>query len=192
MTPLTNLSEEDLIIDVVFQVEKGPLYFIREVGISGNTRTVDSVVRREVPLVEGQLYSSRAIEIARVRLQRLSFFEEVELRPEPTDDPQLIDLEVEVVERPTGSFSFGAGFSSQDSFVLTGSLSESNLFGRGYGLNLTADLSFKSQRLYMQFSDPYFLGSNFSMSAYGRFGRRSASRTSSRTRRVGKSSLATP
>jgi outer membrane protein insertion porin family len=164
VTPLTDLSEEDLNIDVVFQVEKGPLYFIREVGISGNTRTVDPVVRREVPLVEGQLYSSRAIEIARVRLQRLNFFEEVELRPEPTDDPQLIDLEVEVVERPTGSFSFGAGFSSQDSFVLTGSLSESNLFGRGYGLNLTADLSFRSQRVYAQFSDPYFLGSNFSMS----------------------------
>jgi len=164
VTPLTDLSEEDLSIDVVFQVEKGPLYFIREVGISGNTRTVDAAVRREVPLVEGQLYSSRAIEIARVRLQRLNFFEEVELRPEPTEDPQLIDLEVEVVERPTGSFSFGAGFSSQDSFVLTGSLSETNLFGRGYGLNLTADLSFRSQRIYAQFSDPYFLGSNFSMS----------------------------
>ncbi|MBW2714579.1 MAG: outer membrane protein assembly factor BamA [Deltaproteobacteria bacterium] len=164
ITPLTDLSQEELTIDVVFQVERGPLYFIREVGISGNTRTVDAAVRREVPIVEGQLYSSRAIEIARVRLQRLSFFEEVELRPEPTDDPQLIDLEVEVVERPTGSFSFGAGFSSQDSFVLTGSLSESNLFGRGYGLNLTADLSFKSQRIYAQFSDPYFLGSDFSMS----------------------------
>ncbi len=164
ITPLTDLSQEDLTIDVVFRVERGPLYFIREVGISGNTRTVDAAVRREVPIVEGQLYSSRAIEIARVRLQRLSFFEEVELRPEPTDDPQLIDLEVEVVERPTGSFSFGAGFSSQDSFVLTGSLSESNLFGRGYGLNLTADLSFRSQRIYAQFSDPYFLGSDFSLS----------------------------
>ncbi len=164
VTPLTDLSKDDLTIDVVFHVEKGPLYFIREVGISGNTRTVDSVVRREVPLVEGQLYSSRAIEIARIRLQRLNFFEEVELRPEPTDDPQQIDLEVEVVERPTGSFSFGAGFSSQDAFVLTGSLSESNLFGRGYGLNLTADLSFRSQRFYTQFSDPYFLGSNFSLS----------------------------
>ncbi|MCH8890213.1 MAG: outer membrane protein assembly factor BamA [Myxococcales bacterium] len=163
VTPLTDLSDEDLTVGVVFQVEKGPLYFIREVGISGNTRTVDSVVRREVPLVEGQLYSSRAIEIARARLQRLNFFEEVELRPEPTDDPQQIDLEVEVVERPTGSFSFGAGFSSQDSFVLTGSLAEANLFGRGYGLNLTADLSFRSQRLYMQFSDPYVLGSDFSM-----------------------------
>jgi outer membrane protein insertion porin family len=167
VTPLMNRSEKDLTVDVVFQVAKGPLYFIREVGISGNTRTVDSVIRREVPLVEGQLYSSRAIEVARARLQRLNFFEEVELRPEPTDDPQQIDLEVEVVERPTGSFSFGAGYSSQDAFILTGSLSESNLFGRGYAVNLTADVSFRSQRFYMQFSDPYFLGSDFSLSTTG-------------------------
>jgi outer membrane protein insertion porin family len=165
VTPLTDLSEASLSVDVVFQVQKGPLYFIREIGIAGNTRTVDPVVRREVPLVEGQLYSSRAIQISRARLERLGFFEEVELRPEPTDDPQQIDLEVEVVERPTGSFSFGAGFSSQDSFVLTGSLSESNLFGRGYGLNLSADVGARSQRFYLQFSDPYFLGSSFSMTS---------------------------
>ncbi len=165
VTPLTNLSEGELSVDVVFQVGKGPLYFIREIGIAGNSRTVDPVVRREVPLVEGQLYSSRAIEVARARLERLNFFEEVELRPESTEDPQQIDLEVQVVERPTGSFSFGAGFSSQDNFVLTGSLSESNLFGRGYAMNLTADLSFSSQRIYAQFSDPYFLGSEFSLSS---------------------------
>jgi len=164
VTPLTNFSKEDLSIDLVFQVEKGPLYFVREIGISGNTRTIDSVVRREVTLVEGQLYSSRAIEISRAKLTRLNFFEEVDLRAEPTDDPQQMDLEVEVVERPTGSFSFGAGFSSQDSFMLTGSLAESNLFGRGYALNLSANLSFRSQRLYLQFSDPYFLGSDFSAS----------------------------
>ncbi|HXV35956.1 MAG TPA: outer membrane protein assembly factor BamA, partial [Myxococcota bacterium] len=163
VTPLTQLAEEELVVDVVFRVEKGPLYFIREIGISGNTRTVDPTVRREVPIVEGQLYSSRAIEVARARLERLNFFEEVELRPEPTEDPQQIDLEVQVVERPTGSFSFGAGFSSQDNFVLSGSLAESNLFGRGYAMNINADLSFRSQRIYAQFSDPYFLDSNFSM-----------------------------
>jgi len=164
VTPLTSMSESTRQVDVVFDVKKGPLYFIREVGVSGNTRTVDSVVRREVSLVEGQLYSSRAVELSRTRLQRLGFFEEVDLRAEPTDDPQQIDLEVEVVERPTGSFSFGAGFSSQDQFVVTGSLSESNLFGRGYALNLSADLSFRSQRLFLQFSDPYFMGSDFSLS----------------------------
>ena len=85
--------------------------------------------------------SSGVVASSRARLQRLGFFEEVELRPEPTDDPQEIDLEIEVVERPTGSFSFGAGFSSQDSFILTGSLAESNLFGRGYGDTLEANVT---------------------------------------------------
>jgi outer membrane protein insertion porin family len=67
-----------------------------------------------------------------------------------------------VVERPTGSFSFGAGYSSRDSFILTGSLSEQNFLGRGYSLNLSADLSRRNQRYYLQFQDNYFLGSNFS------------------------------
>ena len=95
VTPLTAMSESTREVDVVFDVKKGPLYFIREIGVSGNTRTVDPVVRREVTLVEGQLYSSRAVQLSRTRLQRLGFFEEVELRPEPTDDSQQIDLEVE-------------------------------------------------------------------------------------------------
>jgi len=163
VTPLSDLNEEDLTVDVIFQVEKGPLYFIREIGISGNTRTVDSVVRREIPIVEGQLYSSRAVTIARARLQRLGFFEEVELRPEQPDDPLAIDIDVAVVERPTGSFSFGAGYSSGNSFTLQGSLAESNLFGRGYGLNVNANVGFDNQQYYLQFTDPYFLGSNFSL-----------------------------
>jgi outer membrane protein insertion porin family len=164
VTPLSDLSEEERTVDVIFQVQKGPLYFIREIGVSGNTRSVDKVVRREIPIVEGQLYSSRAVTIARARLERLGFFEEVDLRPEQPDDPQAIDLEVDVVERPTGSFSFGAGFSSRDSFQIQGSLAESNLFGRGYGLNLTAEVGAQNQRFFLQFSDPYFLGSDFSLS----------------------------
>ncbi|MFP8880122.1 MAG: outer membrane protein assembly factor BamA, partial [Myxococcota bacterium] len=164
VTPLSDLSEEDRTVDVVFQVEKGPLYFIREISISGNTRTVDPVIRREIPIVEGQLYSSRAVTIARTRLERLGFFEEVELRPEQPDDPLAIDIDVAVVERPTGSFSFGAGFSSGTSFTVQGSLAESNLFGRGYGLNLNANVGLQDQRYFLQFTDPYFLGSDFSLS----------------------------
>ena len=57
--PVSNVSEDDLVVDVIFQVRRGPLYFIREVNVSGNTVTIDPVVRREVQLVEGQLYSQR-------------------------------------------------------------------------------------------------------------------------------------
>jgi outer membrane protein insertion porin family len=165
VTPLTRLAEEAGTVDVVFEVREGPLYFIRRIDVTGNTVTIDSVVRREIPIVEGQLYSQRAILLARDRVRRLGFFEEVEFDMKPTDEPEQLDLEVSVVERPTGSFSFGAGYSSQDNFVFMGSLSQSNLFGRGYAAQLSADLGGRSQRFFLSFSDPRAFGTTFSLGA---------------------------
>ncbi|MBW2269355.1 MAG: outer membrane protein assembly factor BamA [Deltaproteobacteria bacterium] len=161
--PVSNVSEEDLVVDVIFQVRRGPLYFIREVGVSGNTVTIDPVVRREVGLVEGQLYSQRQVMLSRLRIQALGFFEEVDVRMEPTEVPEQLDMEVQVVERPTGSFSFGAGFSTQDGFVANGSLQQSNLFGRGFGANASVDFGGKTQRFTLSLMDPYFLGSDWSL-----------------------------
>ena len=163
--PQTDLSEATKTIDVDFQVEKGPLYFVRKIDIEGNTTTVDPVIRREMQLVEGQLYSARALQLSEARIRSLGFFEEVNFEPTPTDYPDQIDVDVKVVERPTGSLSFGAGFSSQDSFVLTGSLSQSNLFGRGWGAQVSVDWGQRSKRFFGSFSDPYFLGSSFSFAA---------------------------
>ena len=160
--PLSNLSEERETVDVDFEVRKGPLYFIRRMDISGNTITVDSVVRREIPLVEGELYSQRKVMLGRARVERLGYFEEVDFQVEPTEEPDQLDLAVKVVERPTGSFSFGAGFSSQDGAVATGSLSQSNLFGRGYAANVSVDAGRRSERFFVNLVDPYFLGSTYS------------------------------
>jgi len=159
--PLTNLSGSSDAVDVTFQVQKGPLYFIRQIDLSGNTVTVDPVIRREIPIVEGELYSQRKILLAKDRVERLGFFEEVDLKPEPTEEPDQIDLGVTVVERPTGSFSFGAGFSSQDKFVVDGSLAQSNLFGRGYAANLTAQFGGSTQRFFLSLRDPSFLDSDY-------------------------------
>jgi outer membrane protein insertion porin family len=163
VTPLSNLSEVSEVVDITFDVRKGPLYFIRNIEIEGNTITVDPVIRREIPAVEGQLYSQRAVMLARIRVERLGYFEEVDFQVEPTESPDQLDLKVSVVERPTGSFSFGAGFSSQDGLVLTGSLAQTNLFGRGYGANLSLDLGRRTQRFYLSLNDPYFMGSKFSL-----------------------------
>jgi outer membrane protein insertion porin family len=159
--PRTRLHPDERRVDVQFHVEKGPLYFVRRIDISGNTRTIDPVVRREMYIVEGQLYSARAITISRIRARNLGFFEDVSFEPRTTDDPSLLDLDVTAVERPTGSFSFGAGFSSQDRLVLTASLSQANLFGRGYGANLSADIGGRTNRFFLSFQDPYFLDSTF-------------------------------
>jgi outer membrane protein insertion porin family len=164
VTPLSNLSEATEEVDVDFDVRKGPLYFIRRIEVSGNSTTIDPVVRREIPIAEGQLYSQRKVLLARSRVERLGYFEEVDFEIQPTEEPDQLDLDVSVVERPTGSFSFGAGFSSQDGIVVTGSLSQSNLFGRGYGANVSLDLGRDSQRFFINLADPYFLGTEFSLS----------------------------
>jgi outer membrane protein insertion porin family len=160
--PGTRLSQETRTVDVQFSVQKGPLYFVRNVEIEGNTRTIDPVIRREVNVVEGQLYSARALQISDRRLRGLGFFEDVGFEPQPTDDPAQLDLKVNVVERPTGSFSFGAGYSSQDGLVFTASLAQANLFGRGYGVNLSVDVGGSTNRYFISLTDPYFLGSTYS------------------------------
>jgi len=163
VTPLSNLSASNEVVDVSFQVRKGPLYFVRNIDVSGNTLTIDDVVRREIPIVEGQLYSQREVMLARGRIERLGFFEEVDLRMEPTDQPEQLDMNVKVVEHPTGSFSFGAGYSSQDGIVGTGSLAQTNLFGRGYNTQFSADVGGQTTRFFLSFQDPYVFGSEFSL-----------------------------
>lgn len=160
--PATRLDPDEQKIDVEFEVKKGPLYFIRHIDISGNTTTIDPVIRRELKLVEGQLYSARDLQISNSKVVRLGYFEDVSFEPEPTEDPAQLDLKVNVAERPTGSFSFGAGFSSQDKLVFTAALSQANLFGRGYGVNLQVDLGGRTTRYNISIRDPHFLDSEFS------------------------------
>ncbi|CAG1005200.1 Outer membrane protein assembly factor BamA [Myxococcaceae bacterium] len=163
VSPLTEVKQGPQLVDVVFEVQRGPLYFVKEIGVAGNTATRDYVVRREVQLVEGQLYSARAVDTSKRRLKNTGYFEDVTFEPKQTDSPNQLDLDVKVVERPTGSLSFGAGYSTTDSFILTGALAESNLFGRGYAAQLSADIGGRTDRFYFSFSDPYFLDSNFSL-----------------------------
>jgi outer membrane protein insertion porin family len=163
VNPETKLDSDAKVVDVTFQVERGSLYFIREIEVTGNTTTIDPVLRREMQLVEGQLWSARAIDVSKQRLQNLGFFEEVNFEPKPTDTQGQLDLGVKVVEKPTGSLSFGAGYSSQDKFIFSGSLAQSNLFGRGYGVQVSGDIGGLANRFFLSFSDPYFFDSAWSL-----------------------------
>jgi outer membrane protein insertion porin family len=163
--PRTVVDSDALTVDCIFAVEKGDLYFVDRIEVRGNTRTRDDVVRREMSLAEGELYSNRALERSRARVRRLGFFEEVSVEAKPTDDRQQVDLEVDVVERPTGSFSFGAGFGSSDGFLVNASLQQENLFGRAYGVALSADLGSENQSFFLRFANPALMGSSVSFSS---------------------------
>ncbi|HET6304669.1 MAG TPA: outer membrane protein assembly factor BamA, partial [Myxococcota bacterium] len=163
--PRTRVDSETRIVDVTFEVAKGPLYFVREIDIAGNTTTLDPVIRREMQIVEGELYSARRLRLSENRLKGLGFFEEVNFEPKSTDRPEELDLGVKVVEKPTGSISFGAGLSSQEGFIVSGSLSQANLFGRGYSAQLSADIGGNTDRFFLSLNDPYFLGSPWSAGA---------------------------
>lgn len=163
VNPLTRVDENTRTVDVVFDVQKGPLYFVRQIDIHGNTRTLDRVIRREMQLVEGELYSARKLRASEARLNGLGFFEEVHFEPTRTEDPDALDLDVSVVEKSTGAISFGAGYSTADSIVLSGSVNQSNLFGRGYGVRIAADIGGRRDRFYGQFVNRRLFDSEFSL-----------------------------
>jgi outer membrane protein assembly factor BamA len=98
------------------------------------------------------------------RVQRLGYFEEVEVQAKPTDVPNRVAMTVDVVERPTGSFSFGAGVGSVDGFIISGSITQENLFGTGRSLSAGVDMGSQNHNYYIRFVEPYVLNSAASLS----------------------------
>jgi outer membrane protein insertion porin family len=171
VNPITNVDPEKKEIATSFDVKKGELYFVESIDVNGNTRTADSVVRRELSIGEGELYSASALARSKQRVQRLGYFEEVEVQAKPTDVPNRVGMSIDVVERPTGSFSFGAGVGSVDGFIVSGSIRQDNLFGTGRSLSAGADLGSVNRSYYVRFVEPYVFGTAASLSLTGQSSR---------------------
>lgn len=149
-------------VDIVLMVDKGSLVYFNRIDIRGNTRTRDNVIRRDLKMQEGGLFDSKAIRTSTQRLNRLRFFEEVNIIPRPTMNEELMDVVVEVKERPTGQFSIGAGYSSSEKLLFMGQISEDNIFGTGNRLSLSANLSSESARYNLTFTNPRLYDSQVS------------------------------
>jgi outer membrane protein insertion porin family len=152
--------------DVVLRVEKGDKYRIGQIHITGNDATVDAVIRREVQVDEGDLYRGARITASINRLRRLGFFDPqtVDVKTARGGAPDVLDLRVNVEEKPTGSFSMGMGFSSFEQFVLTGNIQKSNFLGRGYIVGAMINYSAIRRQGSLNFFDPYFLNSRWTLS----------------------------
>ncbi len=114
-----------------FAIDEGEMVRIKEIRITGNTKTRDNVIRRELRVDERDMIDSPAIKRSFERLNNLNFFETVEILPKQIA-PGEVDLDVKVKEKPTGSFSIGGGFSTLDQFTAIADITEGNFLGRGY------------------------------------------------------------
>ena len=160
--PLARRNEEERIIDIMFDLAEGPRVYVDRIDIEGNDRTIDRVIRRQFDIVEGDAFNAREIEKARRRIRGLGFFSDVEVRTERGDTEDRARVKVEVAEQPTGSLSFGVGFSSASGPVGEVSVSERNLLGRGQFLRARVQVANDSRVFDLTFREPAFLDRDLS------------------------------
>src|SRR5262249_41283586 len=131
-------------------------------------KTRDKVIRREMRVAEGELYSQTNLDTSKAHIQALGYFEKVDVSTKRGSTDEFIEVNVEVAEKPTGTFQIGAGFSSVENFIAQAQISQNNLFGRGQTLALQAQLSGLRQLFSLRFIEPYFFDSiwTFGVSVY--------------------------
>ncbi len=162
ISPRMEKSSTGSRVDLDFNIDKGELVYINRINIRGNDRTRDNVIRRELRIAEGGVFNSKALRESTQALQRLQFFEEVNVTPEPTMDPSRMNITIDVKERSTGTFSIGAGYSSVDDLILMGQISENNFLGRGDKLSFSANLGGSSSRYNIGYTNPHVNDSDLS------------------------------
>lgn len=163
VVPNTNINRESKTVDLDFSVDKGKLVSVNRVKIQGNVKTYDNVIRREVRLNEQETYSGRKLRRSQERLQRLGYFEEVNVSTEPTPRDDEIDVNVNVREAATGTFTAGAGFSTADGVIFNTRVTENNVLGTGRSISFNADLGTQRTNLIASVDDRRFLDTYWSL-----------------------------
>ncbi|WEX07044.1 outer membrane protein assembly factor BamA [Chelativorans sp. AA-79] len=164
VTPRGNRDFENHTISVVYSIDEGPRAYVERIEIRGNNRTRDYVIRREFDVSEGDAFNQVLIQRAKRRLERLNFFQTVNITTVPGSQPDQVVLVVDVVEKSTGEFSIGAGYTTSASsgssggFSVEGSISERNFLGRGQFIRFSAAGGEDSRDYTFSFTEPYFLG----------------------------------
>ena len=155
--PLPTIHDDEQVIDVNYVVKPGKLTYVRRITFTGNTITDDEVLRREMRIYEGGVYSAQQIQQSRNRLGRLGIFTNVDVRIEavPGVEDQ-IDIFVEVEESLTGSVLFGVGYSEADKALLSFNISQRNLFGTGKQISIDTNYSKVNKALSVDYTNPYY------------------------------------
>ncbi len=165
VAPRTEPQEKILTVDVTYEIKKGKLVHFNRINITGNSKTRDKVIRRQLSVVEGDLYSRTKLKNSYMALNQLRYFEEIDFQSEKGPDETLTDVNIHVKEKPTGVFSLGAGYSAMDHAIISAQVSQQNLFGRGQILSLKASLGSRSTLYDISFTEPWL----FDMPLWSKF-----------------------
>jgi outer membrane protein insertion porin family len=148
-------TEPDNRLGVTLEVTEGPTVYVERINIAGNVRSQDKILRREFQMSEGDIFTLRKLQRSRQRLVNLGYFEKVEVTTAPGSDKTRILVNVDVTERPTGVFSIGGGYSSQDSILGTIDLSQNNFLGRGWQVSVRLRGGANTQQGVISFTEPW-------------------------------------
>lgn len=156
--PRVKRDKTNKIVNIVFDVQEGPKVFVERIDISGNMRTLDRVIRRELQLVEGDAFNSAKLRRSRDKIRNLGYFEKVDVTNVPSETaPDRTVVQVDVREKSTGELSFGVGWSSSDGALFDVTLRERNLLGRGQDIRLKTTIAQRKSEIDLSFTEPYFL-----------------------------------
>jgi outer membrane protein insertion porin family len=161
VTPRGDRNFENHTISVVYTIDQGTKAYIERIEIRGNDRTRDYVIRREFDVSEGDAFNQVLIQRAKKRLEALDYFDKVDISTVPGSEPDQVVLVVDVVEKSTGEFSVGAGYSTGGETAgpsVEGSIAERNFLGRGQYIKVSAGGGKNSRDYSLSFTEPYFLG----------------------------------
>ncbi|WP_035277071.1 outer membrane protein assembly factor BamA [Desulforegula conservatrix] len=155
--PRIDYDEEAKTTNITFEISKGQPLYIGNIHISGNTKTRDKVIRRQLQIYEQSLYKTSKLKRSIRNLHYLDYFEEKDLKVDTVkgEKPGTLDLVINVKEKPTGTFSFGGGYSSVDNLFVMAAINQRNLFGKGQILNLQAEVGGTSTRYNLGFTEPW-------------------------------------
>lgn len=156
--PVLKRNRAEKIIDIDFVIHETPRIYINQINISGNTRTLDEVIRRELRLREGDPYNVTKINRSKQRIENLGFFEKVDFNTKRVGDSDKINLEIEVKEKKTGELNLGLGYSTVNRATINAGIRENNLFGTGRQLSFNIQKSFAALNAEVGYTKPYFLG----------------------------------
>lgn len=164
--PRTRVREADREMDITFEIDKGNKVYIGEINVVGNNKTRDKVLRRELMILEGELYNETRKRESFDNVKRLGYFEEVNFNTKtPRGRNDLMDIDIVVKERNTGTIQAGAGYSSFFGFVLNGQVNQINFLGRGQTLGASIDYSKRQSLFRFSFTEPYLWDTEWSAGA---------------------------